>query len=809
MAGHFADNFGASQMLNSEQFASLLTSWSLPITGRAYIEQVRAAEPARLVRSRGTRNTPMRFASQLMGRVIQAESATVEGALVRQCEYDHLNVLEYWDQPTTVPLVITNKNDKRQRTTHTPDYLILGPSGPRVVECKTADRAKQLASTRPHDWKFDGTAYRYEPAAAYFAELGIQHEIWIPDERSELRTSNIDLLIAVRRWPMPERAEQWRNRIALHLSNVLIASISVLCRELRLPDAGILLRGIHDGWLYAPLDRYLLSVPDDALIALTADDFDLGMEAIEICRTVLLDGEPISSIPSIAQASMMIERKRQLDGLSEKKLSERTLRRYRANLRKSNGDIRALKDRPRPGNCKPRITTAHESFLQECISTYHAKASSAYSSHLKYENAFNDKKHSGGFPESEFAVSLNTYLKRVKGRNQEYMAFVRGGKRAANAAAEPTDRRYVSAPISRPFESAQADHYLGDRYLAMCTSDNKRYVSKPWISILRDIYSTEVLALTIGFRSPSRKVLAELLRDCARRHNRLPETIASDGGSDFQSKFYESTLALYGVHKKDRPSGAPRFGGELERLFGTMKSSILWQSAGSTHNDARGRAVSPSHRGYRLAEQDLIDFYHELESAIFDQLNIQLRGERLNSPDVVMGSGLETYPMSGIPVELNQEFMIATSVDAPTKHYTVDRSRGIEVLGRWYWAPGFGKTTQKRVEVRMDPWDDQLVYAWTDGAWVSCRSRGTLSQGTGDILARICRTTLRLDGREELAKAKHEADLSLNKHLSTRSRMFPSNELGEHVPIDHAPDQDSSVGADNIPHISVSWNGEP
>ena len=70
-------------MLETAQLEALFTSWQLPPAGRAYIEQVRSTNPSRLVGSGNARNTPLRFASQRMGHVIQAESATVEGALVR------------------------------------------------------------------------------------------------------------------------------------------------------------------------------------------------------------------------------------------------------------------------------------------------------------------------------------------------------------------------------------------------------------------------------------------------------------------------------------------------------------------------------------------------------------------------------------------------------------------------------------------------------------------------------------------------------------------------------------------------------
>lgn len=796
-------------MLETGQLEALFAVWQLPPSGRAYIEHVRVTNPARLVGSGNARNTPLRFASQRMGHVIQAESATVEGALVRICEYDEINVLEYWDQPQTVPLVITNRLGNRQRSTHTPDFLILRPAGPVVVECKPEMAAELLASTRAQDWTKDShNAFHYAPAENYFNDLGIRHEVWVPDERSELRSSNIDLLLAVRRWSTPPGIEHWKAKITRHLGNVLIASIADLKRELKLPDAAVILRGVHDGWLYAPLDRYLLSSPHDALIALTANLFDHGIEVMDAWRTVVPDSEGSHQAPSVAKASLMLRRKKEIDGACPATFSARSIRRYRQELRQSNGDVRALLPRTRPGNKGARIAPAHEMFIQECISKHHqvATSPSVYASYVSYKNAFRERERSGGVTKAEFPISLTTYIARVKARNPEHLALGRGGKRAENAAAEPTDRRLVSAPIRRPFESAQADHYLGDRALVVRSSGNQRFTRKPWISILRDVASSEVIALTVGFRSPSKKVLSELLRDCVRRHGRLPETIATDCGSDFQSTFYESTLALYGVHKKDRPSGAPRFGGDLERLFGTIKTSVLWKSAGSTRNDARGRSISSSHRSSALAEQDLVNFYRELESAIFDQLNLHLRGEALDSPDLILSSGLESYPMSGVPVDLDQNFLVATSVDAPVARYTVDPYRGINVLGRWYWHPQLAAGTKRKVEVRLDSWDDELVYALVADHWVPCRCRGSLPSEARNFLARLCRSTLRLDGREELAKAKHEADLSLARHLTRRAVPVCADGLAPDAPHKQPTEDDSCFSSDTIPSISITWS---
>lgn len=792
-------------MLSQLCIQALLDRLELPSSGRAYIDRTRNSEPARLVGSGTLRNTPVRYASQRMGRVIQAESDTVEGAFVRLCEYDERNVLEFWDQPPSVPLIIVNKRGHRQRVAYTPDFLVLRTQGPVVVECKPQSKVMELLERRPHDW-IGEEGYRFRPAFEYFSAIGLVHEVWIPDERSSMRSSNIDLLLAARRGSALPNEPALRTRISTYLLNRLIASIGDLCRELKLPDATVLLRGINEGWLYAPLDQYLLSRPQDALVALNQHQFAMGHEALALCRHSPVTGAVAvaESVPSVAAAAVMLQRHKELSGARASTVSPRTMRRYRQHLRNGNGDIRALLPQTRPGNRKPRLTPEHEAFLLTSITQHYttAVALSKASSHLKYKNAFDDAKACGVFARNEFAVSLNTYLKRIARLDAEELARARGGTRAANAAAAPVDRECTSAPVNRPFEVAHVDHYLGDRALALRYSGRRKFTRKPWISVLQDDCTSEVLAMVIGFRSPSRKVLAELLRDCVRRHGRLPETIVSDCGSDFQSVFYESTLALLGVHKKDRPTAAPRFGGKLERLFGKLKTAILWRAPGSTRNDGKGRSVSPSHRSHQLAEQDLIDFYHELEDAIFSQLNVHLHGERRNSPDAVAAAGLALYPMSGVPVDYDQKFMVATSVAAPNESYIVDPSRGINPLGRWYWHPKLGRMAKSKVEVRLDPWDEDLVYAMVQGEWVCCRGRGTLYHESRDLVTMICCAAIHLDGRQELAEAQHEGDLALSRHLSARipvSRPDESEMLSERPDIP-LPD------IDDVSAITVNWS---
>lgn len=791
-------------MLSDDDYRALARDWSLSAEGQCYVDRTRQGDPSRLVSSRLVRNTPVRFASRRMGQVIQAESA-LESMFVRECEYDRTDVLEYYDQPPSVPLVIINRRGRHQSIGYTPDYLVLRRSGPCVIECKSSDAVAELLQKRSHDWVRTEQGVSYVPAFKYFAVMGLVHSIWIPDERSALRASNLDLLLATRHAVLPGNGAALRTRLCTYFAATPIASLRQVVEVLKLPSAMMVLRGIDEGWLYAPLDQFSLSRPDDALISLNAEQFALGSEALRMWRTSYDGTATTQNVPSAARAAEMLNRVRMLQGEVPATKSSRTLRRYRAALKAASGNVRTLIPKARCGNRMPRITEAHTGVLDQSIAQHYANATavSCKTSHVQYQLDFEEKQDAGVIKQDELALSLRSYRERLRKLNPEELARFRGGPRAANAAAEPVDRDRIVACPQRPFEIAHADHYLGDRSLLLRLSGGRRWSRRPWVSVLRD-GTSEVLAMAIGFRTPSRVALSELLRDCVRRHQRLPEMIVSDCGSDFKSVFYETTLAFYGVHKKDRPTAAPRFGGELERLFGTLKTSVLWGRRGSTRNDARGRAVSASHRSNRLAEQDLVDFYHELDEAIFGQLNLHLRGERSNSPDSLAAAGLAIYPMSGIEVAYDFDFMVATSIDAPEKEYRVDRARGINAYGRWYWHPQLARLHERRVEVRIDPWDEHQVYANCYGAWVICRSRGPLRYEGRDLVSMMASTILHLDARTEQAEAQREADLSLARLHRRRDRETvaqPSEpELQPQFPAG------SDYIAADLPSFNISWS---
>ena len=58
-----------------------------------------------------------------------------------------------------------------------------------------------------------------------------------------------------------------------------------------------------------------------------------------------------------------------------------------------------------------------------------------------------------------------------------------------------------------------------------------------WLTLLIDAYSRRVLGRTVTFDPPSYRSVMMVIRECVRRHARLPEVLVVDGGKEFAACF--------------------------------------------------------------------------------------------------------------------------------------------------------------------------------------------------------------------------------------------------------------------------------
>ena len=142
----------------------------------ALLARLRAAPPARRVHAQAS-NVSGAYASHKMGCTIQFESHTVELWAIYTMEHDP-TVLEYYDQPTTVPLHYRSKTGRRLTVSHTPDFLVLTHEGVWLEEWKTEETLQQLILAQPARYVRDEHGrWRCPPGEETAASLGLRYRV--------------------------------------------------------------------------------------------------------------------------------------------------------------------------------------------------------------------------------------------------------------------------------------------------------------------------------------------------------------------------------------------------------------------------------------------------------------------------------------------------------------------------------------------------------------------------------------------------------------------------------------------------------
>ena len=163
-------------MLNEADYLDWCVRLGLIETTRATVTAVRSHNPARRVGG-GRQNVSGRYPSRKMGITIQFESHRVELPFVYEMEHDP-GVLEYYDQPPSIPLAYRAANGRRLSVMHTPDYFVLRRDSAGWIECKTQEDLEKLAIKSPHRFLRDNDGnWRCPPGEAHasaLARFGLQ-----------------------------------------------------------------------------------------------------------------------------------------------------------------------------------------------------------------------------------------------------------------------------------------------------------------------------------------------------------------------------------------------------------------------------------------------------------------------------------------------------------------------------------------------------------------------------------------------------------------------------------------------------------
>jgi putative transposase len=412
------------------------------------------------------------------------------------------------------------------------------------------------------------------------------------------------------------------------------------------------------------------------------------------------------------------------DQVDKEIVGERTIRRWVSSFRAAESrwgcGYLGLLPVPRSGNRKGRLPFATVALLDKFIDEDYEtiKHKRKYEVYAAYLRAC-DK---AGL----IAASYKTFCATAKRRSRYQQTLQREGKRAAYRDKpfcwylDQTTPRHGD----RPFEIVHIDHTELDEEL-VC-SQTGRKLGKCWATIATDAFSRRFLAVYMSYDPPSYRSCMMILREIVRRFGKFPQMIIVDGGAEFESVYFETLLARYECTKKTRPPAEARFGSVCERLFGTTNTMFIHNLRGNTQLMKNARQVTKSINPKHLAVWALGDLYSRFREFAYELYDTLTHPSLGTTPREAFALGIKHGGMrSHRMVHYSEDFQLFTLPTTRKGTAKVRSGKGVKINHIYYWSEAFcsPNVERKNVEVRYDPWNAGIAYAYVGGRWVECKSQ--------------------------------------------------------------------------------------
>jgi transposase InsO family protein len=320
--------------------------------------------------------------------------------------------------------------------------------------------------------------------------------------------------------------------------------------------------------------------------------------------------------------------------------------------------------------------------------------------------------------------SYVTFCRRVNLRPRAEQTRKRKGKKAAYQ--HETHIYWLekdTPPLGdRPFQIAHADcTELDVEMVCPITGEN---MGRPWAAFLVDAYTRLLLAMIVTFDEPSYRTTMMLLRECARRHNRLPQTLIVDGGKEFDNIYLRRLSAPLQMTIKFRPGAQPRHGSVGERLFGTANNELVHNLQGNTQIMTEIRKVTKKESPKTQAAWTLGPFTEWFTAWGYEVYNKRRHWTLKQSPIEALARSLELTGQRRRRITYDENFRILTMPTTRKRTAKNMVDRGVKINSIYYWNAALRERALegKQLEVRYDPFNISIAYVWIRGRWVRCTS---------------------------------------------------------------------------------------
>jgi putative transposase len=795
-------------MLTHVDLLAWYTKFRLVESARVVIDRIRASDPARRVGG-GRRNVSGFYPSKKMGVTIQFESHRVELAAVYELEHDDA-VLEYFDQPPSFKLEYDGADGRHMGVLHTADYFVIRRDCAGWEECKTEDELVAVNRKSPSRYARNQQGrWICPPGEAHAAALGLYYRVRSSREIDWVYHRNIQFLEDYLRDRIPTGLEAHQAILAqigaapgISLDALFDITATVASRD---DIYAMIARGdIHVDFSKAPVSEpsrvhvftskaaaRLLTVPvalesaikPGSIVIATSD----GSHRTDEIRKRLVRASERELRIANDRLRLVTDflTGEQPEGA---RVAGRTLRRWLASYRSAERELGSgylgLLPRPPRGNAAPKLPQETRDMMKDFITTDYEnlKQKTRYASWIALKLACERR--------GIIAPSFKTFCLAVRSRSRFEQTAKRQGHRAAYAHEEFYWELELTTPRhgDRPFEIVHIDHTQLD--VEIVCSRTGRVLGRPWLTLLIDAFSRRILALYLTFDPPSYRSCMMVLRDCVRRHARLPQFVIEDGGREFESTYFETLLARYECTKKTRPPAKARFGSVLERMFGTCNTQFIHNLRGNTQITRNVRQVTASVNPKGLGTWTLHELNEQLTEYLLETYDRMEHPALGQSPQEAFAKGFEA---SGLRLQrlipYDQNFILCTLPSTAKGTATLCPGRGVKINHVHYWSDVFrdSELEARHLPVRYDPFDAGMAYAFCRNQWVECHSEYYM------VLHGRSEREMMLAAEEIRKRHRLHSARRLNLNAKTLALFLESVEAQETLLAQRTRDQDSAA----------------
>jgi putative transposase len=369
-----------------------------------------------------------------------------------------------------------------------------------------------------------------------------------------------------------------------------------------------------------------------------------------------------------------------------------------------------------------RISPLAEGVVQEVIENYYLKAQrpTAQNAVTEVERLCLQRHISAPSPSA-----IRARLARVSERD---LLRGRGFKEKAKNKFQPVPGSFPNADY--PLAVVQIDHTRLD--VIVVDDVHRKPIDRPWLTLAVDVCTRVVVGYYLSFDAPSETSVAMCVAQAMLPKDEWlllhkvdapwpvwgrPRTIHVDNGSDFRANTFRQSCTLYGINLEYRPVKAPRYGGHIERLQGTLLREIH-ALPGTTFSSIKQREGYDSDRHAAITKSELEEwlvtlickvYHHRVHSAIgmppLKRWEIGIFGNAQ-----IQGIGVPPLPADRLTVLL--DFLPAFPRTVQPVGITIDGlTYYAEALRPWIGATDPDEHSEKRKFVfRRDPRDISSVW---------------------------------------------------------------------------------------------------